>query len=50
MLPTMIQRQDLTCWTLGVVRAAQFAMEAFDRTAPEEKADVLALMLANVRG
>jgi hypothetical protein len=32
------------------VDTAESAMEAFDRTLPEEKADVLALMLANVRG
>jgi hypothetical protein len=34
----------------GLVDTAESAMEAFDRTLPEEKADVLALMLANVRG
>nr|WP_294543481.1 hypothetical protein [uncultured Rhodopila sp.] len=34
----------------GLVETAGFAIAAFDRTLPEEKADVLALMLANSRG
>jgi hypothetical protein len=34
---------------IGSVEAADFALRAFDRTAPEEQADVLALMLVNSR-
>jgi hypothetical protein len=34
---------------IGSVEAAGLALQAFDRTAPEEQADVLALMLVNSR-
>jgi hypothetical protein len=36
--------------SIDLIKTAGTAMAAFDRTGNEEKADVLALMLANVRG
>ena len=35
--------------TIGVVEAAELALRAFDRAAPVEQADVLALMLVTSR-
>jgi hypothetical protein len=35
--------------TIGFVEAAELAVQAFDRAAPDEQADVLALMLVTSR-